>query len=129
MQGSDAALARAIARYASELLAQIPQDESVSSRVRNVVIEQIHDDVSIAAVAKKMAMSPRTLQRRLREERASHTGIVDDVRRSLAMDYVKTAQLGLGEVALLLGYSEMSSFHHAFKRWHGHSPSHFRPKS
>jgi AraC-like DNA-binding protein len=48
---------------------------------------------------------------------------VDQLRRSLALQYIKDPSISLGEMTWLLGYEGSTSFNHAFKRWTGHSPS------
>ena len=56
----------------------------------------------------------------------SFKSLVEDVRRDLAISYMKQRQLPLSEVALLLGYSELSAFSRAFRRWTGRSPRTYR---
>jgi AraC-like DNA-binding protein len=74
-------------------------------------------------VARKLAMSTRTLARRLASQGTTFEEVVDELRRSLALQYMKTPGISLSQVAWLLGYEGASSFHHAFKRWTGRSPS------
>ena len=74
-------------------------------------------------VAKNLAMSPRTLARRLASEGTTFEEVVDELRRSLALQYIKTPSVSLSQVAWLLGYEGSTSFSHAFARWTGRSPS------
>jgi AraC-like DNA-binding protein len=74
-------------------------------------------------VSRKLAMSTRTLARRLSIEGTTFEEIVDELRRSLAFQYMKTPGISLSQVAWLLGYEGATSFNHAFKRWTGGSPS------
>jgi AraC-like DNA-binding protein len=74
-------------------------------------------------VAKKLAMSTRTLARRLATEGTTFEEVVDELRRSLALQYIKTPTASLSQVAWLLGYEGSTSFSHAFARWTGRSPS------
>lgn len=78
------------------------------------------------AVAKRMAMSPRTLRRRLRDEGTSFRGVVGDVRKGLALDYLETSDLGLEEIATLLGYEDAANFNRAFRKWVGVAPARHR---
>ena len=71
-------------------------------------------------------MSPRTLQRRLADEGARFHDLVDELRRELALEYVRDRRRPLGEIAYLLGYAELSPFLRAFKRWTGKTPSELR---
>jgi AraC-like DNA-binding protein len=74
-------------------------------------------------VAKKLALSTRTLARRLASEGTSFEEVVDELRRSLALQYVRTPGVSLSQIAWLLGYEGPTSFNHAFRRWTGGPPS------
>ena len=74
-------------------------------------------------VAKKLALSTRTLARRLATEGTSYEEVVDELRRSLALQYVRTPGISLSQIAWLLGYEGPTSFNHAFRRWTGGPPS------
>jgi AraC-like DNA-binding protein len=80
----------------------------------------------VAAVARALATSDRSLQRRLQEEGTSFRGVVDDARRELAVGYLGDRRMTVAEVAYLLGYSEASAFVRAFKRWTGKTPGEMR---
>jgi AraC-like DNA-binding protein len=79
-------------------------------------------------VAKALALSARTLSRRLADEGTTFGEVVDQLRRSLALQYLKEFGLSLSQIAWLLGYEGSTSFNHAFKRWTGLSPSLARSK-
>jgi AraC-like DNA-binding protein len=74
-------------------------------------------------VAKKLAMSTRTLGRRLASEGTTFEEVVDELRRSLAIQYVRTPSISFSQIAWLLGYEGGTSFNHAFRRWTGGPPS------
>jgi AraC-like DNA-binding protein len=74
-------------------------------------------------VAKTLGHSERTLTRRLADENTTYEEVVDQLRRSLALQYVKEPSLSVSQIAWLLGYEGSSSFNHAFVRWTGRSPS------
>ena len=82
---------------------------------------------SIDAVASALAVTARTLSRRLAEEGTSFSELLASVRHSLALQYLKEPGLSIDQIALLLGYGESASFSHAFKRWTGLSPSAAQP--
>ena len=77
-------------------------------------------------VAKLLGLSERTLTRKLREEGATYEQVVDQLRRSLALEYVKEGSVSHSQIAWLLGYEGSTSFNHAFRRWMGRSPSEAR---
>ena len=83
----------------------------------------------IDAIAQELGMSSRTLTRRLSEEGLTYKGLLDEVRRKLGLQYLKDKRISLKQVAYLLGYSEVSAFYHAFRRWTGSSPIQHRLKS
>ena len=74
-------------------------------------------------VAEALALSLRTLARRLADEGTTYGEVVDQLRKSLATQYLKDPGMSLGQIAWLLGYEGSTSFNHAFKRWTGRSPS------
>ena len=74
-------------------------------------------------------MSLRTLSRKLHDEGATYAEILDELRAALAMRYLRESELPVSEIAWLLGYMEISSLTHAFKRWTGHSPAAFRSRA
>ncbi len=92
-------------------------------RVREAVARELRGgDPSVQSVAKKLAMTPRTLQRRLSDEGVSYQSVVDALRAELADRYIEGEGLSITEVAFLLGYAEASSFARAYRRWKGKSP-------
>jgi AraC-like DNA-binding protein len=105
-----------------------------SSRFLGQVRQQVRDALRegvppLEDAARALHLSPRTLQRRLADEGTSYNDLVDDVRQELARRWVKEAARPLGEVAFLLGYSELSAFLRAFKRWTGQAAGDFRVAS
>ncbi len=74
-------------------------------------------------VARALALSVRTLSRRLSEEGTTFAAVVEELRRSMARQYLKDSGFSLAKIAWLLGYEGPTSFNHAFKRWTGRSPS------
>ena len=123
----DAALRGWLERQAAAILARLPADGDVRDEVRSVLSTQITaGDVRIDAVARRLATTPRTLQRRLARAGTSFEALCDDARRKAAEMYLQDTTLSIGEVTYLLGYSEPAAFHRAFKRWHGKTPQAFR---
>ncbi len=77
-------------------------------------------------IASSLGMGGRTLQRYLRDHNVTFKQLVDETRHRRALIYLKDPKLSLTEVALLLGYSELSAFSHAFRRWRGLTPREYR---
>jgi len=68
----------------------------------------------------------RTLQRRLSERGLSYSDLLGEVRKTLALNLLENPSLGIAQIAYLLGYSEVSTFNHAFRRWVGQAPGDYR---
>ncbi|OWV78601.1 AraC family transcriptional regulator [Rhizobium sp. N122] len=81
---------------------------------------------SFAALAADMRMPSSTLRHRLHDEGQSYAAIKDDIRRDLAVELLLNSTKTIGEIAVLLGYSEPSAFFRAFRKWMGKSPETFR---
>lgn len=81
---------------------------------------------SIAQLAKQLAMSPRTLQRRLAQEGTTFEKVLEGMRRELAMGRLLHSDDSVGEVAYLTGFSEASAFIRQFKQWTGQTPADWR---
>ena len=62
----------------------------------------------------------------LGEENTSYEKIVDRLRHSLALEYIKEPSVSIAQIAWLLGYEGPTSFNHAFARWTGRSASEAR---
>jgi AraC-like DNA-binding protein len=82
-----------------------------------------HGKAKAQTVAKNLALSVRSLSRRLAGEGTTYAEIVDHLRRSLALQYLKEPGMSVSQIAWLLGYEGSTSFNHAFRRWTGQSPS------
>src|SRR5262245_19633477 len=125
----DPALRLWLERQATDILARLPADGDVRDEVRSVLSTQLTaGDIRIDAVARRLATTPRTLQRRLARAGASFEALCDDARKQAAHTYLADTTLSIAEVAYLLGYSEPTAFHRAFKRWHGATPHAYRSR-
>lgn len=82
-----------------------------------------HGKANRRTVARVLGMSERTLSRKLAEEGTTYDQLVDQLRRSLAFQYIKARSISVSQIAWLLGYEGSTSFSHAFVRWTGRSPS------
>jgi AraC-like DNA-binding protein len=129
--GADPVLSQVMERYAEALLAARPDPgEGTAGRVRSLLMTELGAGVaSLAGVAARLRMSERSLQRRLADEGVTFDGLLDDLRRELALRYLGDRKLAIAEVAYMLGYSEPSPFHRAVKRWTGATPSEVRRRA
>lgn len=81
---------------------------------------------AIEKIARELAVSTRLLQNKLNEEGSTYRVLLDQVRKEMAMAYLKEPNINLYDTAFLLGFSDQSSFTHAFKRWTGSTPTAYR---
>jgi len=124
---ADPGLCRMLDRHAKELLAKFPPRDTVIDKARTIISRELDGgNPSLERVAAQLGLSERTLQRKLQELGTSHNDLVDQIRQELAARYLCEREMAICEVAYLLGFSEPSSFHRAFKRWTGVTPKEFR---
>lgn len=124
---ADPGLCRMLDRHAEDLLAKFPPRDTLIENARTIIRKELNGGTpSLERVALKLGLSGRTLQRKLHELGTSHNDLVDQIRRELATRYLREREMAICEVAYLLGFSEPSSFHRAFKRWTGVTPKEFR---
>ena len=124
---ADPGIYRIVKRSLDEILKAMPQEDGMVPSVRRAIAESLREgEPTLARIAKGMAMSPRTLQRHLKERGTDFKNLVDDTRRRFALTYLTDRKNSLTEIAFLLGYSDASAFNRAFKRWTGLTPLAYR---
>ncbi|MBX7186664.1 MAG: AraC family transcriptional regulator [Vicinamibacteria bacterium] len=124
---ADPALLKAFEQRADALTARLERYGPLSRRALSVLREKMKGVVPpLQEVASELAMSSRTVQRALRLEGTTYQKLVDEAQRDLAVSYLKTSGVSASEVAFLLGFSELSAFSRAFKRWTGSAPAKYR---
>jgi AraC-like DNA-binding protein len=125
---ADNYLNRLLRRYADEALHDRPQPRiGARAQVERLLPQLLpHGKATTSEVARRLGVSRRTLSRSLAAEGVSFARILEDLRATLARRYLKEHELPVTEIAWLLGYREIGSFTHAFRRWTGMSPSQFR---
>jgi AraC-like DNA-binding protein len=114
-------------RLAEQARQELSRDDTTADGVRRVLWQEMADgSPAIGTVAARLGLSGRSLQRRLAEEGTSFKDVLDSFRRGVARHLLSERDVAVYEVAYLLGYSDPSAFHRAFRRWHGDSPRRFR---
>ena len=126
--GADHYLNRLLLGYANEaLIDNASQRASIRSRVEGQIAQLLpHGHANASEIARRLGMSRRTLSRALSSEGAAFSDVLERLRQELAKRYLRERALPISEIAWLLGYSEISSFTHAFARWTGSTPKAFR---
>lgn len=105
-----------------DLLERRQSCRGTSGRVRDVLLREPWRMPGLDEVAAALHLSARTLRRHLDSEGTSFRAVVEQTRELLAEELLLTAGLTVEQVAQRTGYSEASSFVHAFRRWKGVSP-------
>jgi AraC-like DNA-binding protein len=111
------------------LIGQAKTSSGASGEVYQLLMRKPGVFPSMETVAEALKMTSRTLRRRLESEGTSFVAIVDDVRCSLATEYLKTTKLSTDDVAMLVGFSDTANFRRALKRWTGKGPGEIRDES
>jgi AraC-like DNA-binding protein len=101
------------------LIGQAKASVGTSGEVYQIMMSTPGSLPSMETVASAMSMTSRTLRRRLLAEKTSFATILDDVRCSLALEYLKTTRMSADDIARLLGFNDSAAFRRALKRWTG----------
>jgi AraC-like DNA-binding protein len=125
---ADPALAEMLEHHAQRLLRQLPAEDDITGEVREVLLTTLRGgNVTLNATARTLAMSGRSLQRKLNGQGTSYRRLLDKIRYELALDFI-SRQVDAQEIAYQLGFSETSAFYRAFKRWSENNSDDFLKK-
>lgn len=103
--------------------------QNIGLQVRRAVIDLLpRGETTEEEVARRLHMSARSLQRKLKDSGTTYKEIVDEIRRTLAGEYLDQRHLSLTEISFMLGFSDPSNFSRAFRRWYGVAPSAYRER-
>ena len=127
MPAADEKLYRVLKRYVERMLADTPRHDDLPGVVSRAIGEAMAaGEPNLERIAARLAVSPRTLERRLKNDGTSYRALLEETRSRFAVAYLRNRRQSLSEIAFLLGYSEVSAFNRAFKRWTGSTPSEYR---
>jgi AraC-like DNA-binding protein len=113
-------------KYARDFLAEMDRKDEHTRAVTKIILSNLDDEtLSINKVAREMAVSVRTLQKRLEEEGVVFSDLYKDIRQRLAQKYLRE-NYTVEQITYLLGFSEPSVFRKAFKKWSGVTPREYR---
>lgn len=109
---------------------ELAAETSMAQRTTSMLLECLPaGEGTLPETARRLGVSPRTLQRRLADEGESFRSVVRATRERLARHYLSNTGLAYREVSFLLGFDEQSSFFRAFHEWSGQTPESFRTSS
>lgn len=111
----------------NEKKSQLAQQKSFTEEVGTIITSEFKGIIpTLEIIASRFMITPRTFQRRLKEEGSNYREVSNQIKRELAMRWLKNHSKKVEEIATLLGYSELSSFQRAFKSWSGNTPGKIR---
>jgi len=120
---------RQLTEQAEKYLRSLYQQDDIAAQLKRRLAELMaRGEANADAACRALKLSRRTLQRRLKAEKTSFQRILKEVRAELAINYLRDARLRSLEIAMLLGYSNISSFTTAFKSWYDMPPAEYRQK-
>ena len=120
---------RQLIEQAERYLRSLYQQDDIAAQLKRRLADLMaRGEANADAACRALKLSRRTLQRRLKAEKTSFQKILREVRAELAINYLRDARLKSLEVAMLLGYSNISSFTTAFKSWYDMPPAEYRQK-
>jgi AraC-like DNA-binding protein len=127
MKTADAMIERLMRHYGDLQLAGLGTQRDELARLRRSIAQLVVEgDSSVERLAQSLGWSVRTLQRRLAARGLSYSDLLAEVRKTLALNLLENPSLGIAQIAYCLGYSEVSTFNHAFRRWVGQPPRDYR---
>ncbi|WP_136420359.1 AraC family transcriptional regulator [Herbaspirillum sp. ST 5-3] len=109
-----------------QLLTELKASSGLAGTVFNLLMERPGHFPDVEAVAGQLHMTSRTLRRKLQAQDTSYQSILTDVRKQLAIDYLRKTRMSTDDIAVSLGFSDAANFRHAFKKWTGRTPGEFR---
>jgi AraC-like DNA-binding protein len=117
-----------IVALCDDLLTDLKLRIGVAGEIRAVLLRDIANPPALAAIAKLLKVSDRSLRRQLREQGISFRGLLDALRMQIALKYLRTTRLANEDIALALGFSDAANFRRALRRWTNKSPSEIRTR-
>jgi AraC-like DNA-binding protein len=117
---------KAVVELCDSMLEEFELRAGIAGRVRQRLMLNLTRPGGLDEIAEALNMSARTLRRKLREENTSFRNVVDEMRKELAIRYLRDTQLTIEDIADLMGFSDAANFRHAFRRWTNATPRVFR---
>src|SRR6201999_2399405 len=99
------------------LMQRNEQRRGITAVVRSKLFRESGEFPTLPAVAAELDVHPRTLRRQLAEEDTSFRALLNEARSALALELLRDVGLSVEQVSKRLGYTDLSTFSHAFKRW------------
>ncbi len=122
-------VAKVCERFCEQVLSEQRPASELAESIRTILVRQPGRFATIDEIASEIGMSLRTLNRRLAADGITYQSIIDDKRKTLAIEYLERTTLPVEQICARVGFSDTSNFRKAFKKWTGQSPSSFRAET
>lgn len=128
--GGDPGLGEVLCRYAGLLQTTSYKSPDWRDKLRAAISDALaYGDAGLETVAQRLAISPRTLQRRLAEMHTTWSAEIESVRHEQARDLLRDTALPVQAIAARVGYTDARTLRRAFQRWSGQTPDAFRKEA
>jgi AraC-like DNA-binding protein len=117
-----------VAQQCEEALKSMSELGGAAGAVRALILASPSSYGDMGSVAQALGVQGRTLRRRLKAEHTTFQDLLRRARMDLAVEMLAETKLSNDDIASRLGFSDGTSFRHAFRRWTAASPSEFRPR-
>jgi AraC-like DNA-binding protein len=115
-----------IVALCDDLLDDLKLQIGIAGKIRALLLRDIANPPTFAAVARVLGVNERSLRRQLRQQGFSFRGLLDELRTQIALKYLRTTKLVNEDIAVALGFSDAANFRRAFHRWTNKAPSEIR---
>lgn len=109
----------------AQMLGEAAQTLTLTAKIRGQLLN-LDRFPSLAEMAEGLGMNAASMQRKLREEGETYRGILESIRKNIAIQYLRTTDLSPKEISYRLRFSNVHNFRRALKAWTGRNPSHFQ---
>ena len=126
--GYDPVLTRMLEQQCQQRMDTV-ENSGIAGKVRQQLLGELGLGATLNDMASALALSSRSLRRKLEQEGTSYRDLVEEERRQLALQLLTSTTMKIEEVAAHLAYTDAGGFVRAFRRWQGCSPSEYRDKN
>ncbi|WP_329637263.1 AraC family transcriptional regulator [Phenylobacterium sp.] len=116
----------AVLEVCDRFVDELQRRAGIVGTVRHLLLTNLMRNLSLEDVARDLGTSVRTLRRRLADEGASYRQLTDELRRDVAINYLRETDMTVEDIAYALGFSDAANFRQAFRRWTSATPQQFR---
>lgn len=114
--------------FCARMMEEIGGEHALVSAIKTLCLNSVGGFPRAEDIAERLHLSPRTLHRRLADAGLGYQDILDGIRRRLAIEFLECTNLSIEQIAERSGFSDVSNFRKAFKKWTGQSPAYYRDR-